>query len=422
MDPYPPEDTVANELAQSWFHPESGRSPYSGQTKALFPWTLAKAFLSSPAALALSSRQRRTKLETSVPEQAAELAALDSLDELNAKAINDSTGKQAALVQQLKEIGVGAKSPMRAVVFAERVATLRWLTDHLPKQLGLTPENVAMLHGGLSDVANGIWSSLPADFFIKAAGVFELKHGDKRRLPGIRNHPLKPRLALRTLRLNCRRLSAGRALEVPGICLARLRPRLGVESNRSRTPTSLLAGSFMIWRSLSEVFPRENLDSWYENLRSTFDWSARYWEQRSIMCRHVGSDDYLARAESYARRAVSLRPDTYSHTTLGTVLAARAASGEETMIVSYYEKMNHEFATAIDLDSTNPVTWLARLRHTIPIVRRVHEIPHSEHFPAGQIEQEWMTMYQSAASFGRSNEGVEKQLRSILEQFNECIR
>ncbi len=150
--PSPAEDAVAQELSQTWLHPESGCSPYSGETKALFPWTLAKAFLSSPAALAESVKQRRSKLDPHNAEQAVELAALTTLDELNAKALNESAGKQAALVQRLKEIGVGAKSPMRAVVFAERVATLRWLTEHLPKTLGLKPENIAMLHGGLSDV------------------------------------------------------------------------------------------------------------------------------------------------------------------------------------------------------------------------------------------------------------------------------
>ncbi|MGA4692588.1 helicase-related protein [Rhodococcus sp. AB351] len=152
VTPSSAEDAVAQELSQKWLHPQSGRSPYSGETKALFPWTLAKAFLSSPAALAESIKQRRAKLDPHVPAQAAELAALNTLDELNAKALNESAGKQAALVQRLKDIGIGAKSPMRAVVFAERVATLRWLTEHLPKALGLKAENVAMLHGGLSDV------------------------------------------------------------------------------------------------------------------------------------------------------------------------------------------------------------------------------------------------------------------------------
>src|SRR5699024_11364005 len=43
------ENAVAEELDQIWLHP-NGSSPYSGKT-SLFPWTLAKAFLSSPAAL-----------------------------------------------------------------------------------------------------------------------------------------------------------------------------------------------------------------------------------------------------------------------------------------------------------------------------------------------------------------------------------
>ena len=146
------EDAVAQELSQVWLHPADGGSPYSGQTTALFPWTLAKAFLSSPAALGESIKQRRAKLDGGVPAQARELAALNTLDELNAQALNDSAGKQAALVERLKDIGVAAKSSTRAVVFAERVATLRWLKEHLPKALGLKAENVAMLHGGLSDV------------------------------------------------------------------------------------------------------------------------------------------------------------------------------------------------------------------------------------------------------------------------------
>lgn len=52
-------------------------------------------------------------------------------------------------------------------------------------------------------IANGMWSSLVADFFIKAAGVTELKHGVVRRLPHVRNHKLEAQLLLRTLRLNC---------------------------------------------------------------------------------------------------------------------------------------------------------------------------------------------------------------------------
>lgn len=152
VKPSPAEDAVAAELSQTWLHPRTGSSPYSGDTKALFPWTLAKAYLSSPAALAESIRQRRNKLDDKDREQRSELKALQTLDDLNAKALNERAGKFAALVERLKEIGVGKASPTRAVVFAERVATLTWLRDHLPKATGLAADNIAMLHGGLSDV------------------------------------------------------------------------------------------------------------------------------------------------------------------------------------------------------------------------------------------------------------------------------
>ncbi|KUI09974.1 helicase [Mycolicibacterium acapulense] len=152
VKPSPAEDAVAAELSHTWLHPATGSSPYSGDTKALFPWTLAKAFLSSPAALAESIKQRRNKLDDTDREQRKELHALQTLDDLNAKAINERAGKFSALVTRLKEIGVAPGSSMRAVVFAERIATLRWLRDHLPSATGLKPDNIAMLHGGLSDV------------------------------------------------------------------------------------------------------------------------------------------------------------------------------------------------------------------------------------------------------------------------------
>lgn len=152
VKPSPEEDAVAAELSHTWLHPATGSSPYSGDTKALFPWTLAKAFLSSPAALAESIKQRRSKLDKDDPVQNTELKALQILDELNAEALAQPAGKFAALIQRLKHIGVARGSDTRAVVFAERIATLTWLRDHLPKALGLAAENVAMLHGGLSDI------------------------------------------------------------------------------------------------------------------------------------------------------------------------------------------------------------------------------------------------------------------------------
>ena len=40
----------------------------------------------------------------------------------------------------------------RLVVFTERIETLRWLRDRLREDLGLDPDQLAILHGGMSDV------------------------------------------------------------------------------------------------------------------------------------------------------------------------------------------------------------------------------------------------------------------------------
>ncbi|MCU1695837.1 MAG: restriction endonuclease subunit [Mycobacterium sp.] len=52
-------------------------------------------------------------------------------------------------------------------------------------------------------LAAGIWAALPVDFFIKIAGVTDLRQNVVRRMPHIRNHHLESQLLLRTLRLNC---------------------------------------------------------------------------------------------------------------------------------------------------------------------------------------------------------------------------
>lgn len=148
----PEEDAVADELADIWLHPVVA-SPYSGANSSLFPWTLAKSYLSSPAALRESIKERTRRLgeEPSV-EQQREKRALAHLDELTAKIEPSCSSKYVALVNYLKEIGVGRNSTERAVVFAERVSTLRWLKESLPGALKLRPEAVAVLHGGLTDV------------------------------------------------------------------------------------------------------------------------------------------------------------------------------------------------------------------------------------------------------------------------------
>jgi superfamily II DNA or RNA helicase len=145
----PEEDAVATELVDTWLHP-TGSSPYSGRNGSLFPWTLAKAFLSSPEALLESTRQRMRRVPDS-PEGDREKRALQRLEELASAVETNGSAKYRALVDHAKSAGVGRGSATRIVVFAERVQTLKALEASLPKALGLPKEAVAILHGGLTD-------------------------------------------------------------------------------------------------------------------------------------------------------------------------------------------------------------------------------------------------------------------------------
>jgi ERCC4-related helicase len=146
------EDAIAEELAETWLHPEGGVNPYSGAVRALFPWTLAKAFLSSPAALRQTVANRKKTISADhSPAANREREALDRLAELTDAAMGRPSAKLQRLVQHLKEVGVAKNSDTRAVVFAERIATLEWLREQLPQALGMRPEAFEIMHGGLAD-------------------------------------------------------------------------------------------------------------------------------------------------------------------------------------------------------------------------------------------------------------------------------
>ena len=167
VEPSEEELAVAREIASTWTHPAIGHGPVSGRGAQLFPWTLAKSFLSSPVALRETLRNRTrellSKADAAALEEipptsgyAAEAGALARLSALNDACIpadgTPRSGKYARLVQLLKDKGVARTSPQRVVVFAERVATLTWLQQHLREDLGLKEEQVAVLHGGLTDI------------------------------------------------------------------------------------------------------------------------------------------------------------------------------------------------------------------------------------------------------------------------------
>ncbi len=151
------ENAVFAEIADVWTHPRSGKPPTSGKGRSLFPWTLFKAALSSHKALAQTLEARRKTLAKDLeagpnPEKRTEDEALERLQTACAQIDDSSASKLATLVSELKSIGVGGKSPTRVVIFSERIATLDWLAETVPAQLGLKPKHIRVLHGGMADV------------------------------------------------------------------------------------------------------------------------------------------------------------------------------------------------------------------------------------------------------------------------------
>ncbi len=150
----PAEERIFEELAAVWL-PRDG-SP-SVSSVPLFPYTLLKSFLSSHTALkaTVSARIKTLEKKDDLRATEAELAALRRLAELTADLTEADSAKFAALVEQLKGIGVGPSSDTRVVVFSERVQTLEWLATVLPAALGFrgrtAKDCLRVMHGGLSD-------------------------------------------------------------------------------------------------------------------------------------------------------------------------------------------------------------------------------------------------------------------------------
>ncbi len=139
------EEQVFQELTDVWMAGAWTDEPIRGQQR-LFPYTLLKSFLSSHRALAttVANRIRETKSPTE-EQYLRKLAGL--VDQIS----DDDSSKLAHLVTELKKIGIGPRNDIRVVVFSERVPTLKWLAETVPRKLGLKPEAVRVMHGGLTD-------------------------------------------------------------------------------------------------------------------------------------------------------------------------------------------------------------------------------------------------------------------------------
>ncbi len=124
----------------------------------LFKTTLEKALFSSPAACLETIDARLEQLKKRGEEtSSSDKEELESLRQAVARIGPGEFSRFQKLIQLLQEPGsdlywTGKDPEDRLVIFTERIATLEFLREHLPGKLGLKEEQVALLHGGLSDI------------------------------------------------------------------------------------------------------------------------------------------------------------------------------------------------------------------------------------------------------------------------------
>ena len=122
---------------------------------------MQKALFSSPAA-ALESTLKRMELlrgkSSPTAEEGQEIDGLEVFADALRTLVDDSKAqsfsKYQRLLQQLKSPEFGwqvIQAEDRLVIFSERIETLRWLEKQLSQDLKLKPNQVAVLHGQMSD-------------------------------------------------------------------------------------------------------------------------------------------------------------------------------------------------------------------------------------------------------------------------------
>lgn len=179
--------------------------------------------------------------------------------------------------------------------------------------------------------------------------------------------------------------------------LANLAPLATNAGLKNRNRSAVLTGHLMNAKQLRQVFPKGDLVSFFDALQESFGgWNARYWEQRAIEAK-MRSD--WGPAESYAERAVSLNDDTFTRTTLGTILLNKSASlaheGDQAW-VSYYERGYAELSDAIGRGSRNRVTALAYLEATMKILEVIKSRQDRNLQTSGSsttVIEDWQTVY-----------------------------
>lgn len=131
----------------------------SGKGGALLRINLQKALFSSPAACHKSIAERIKKLtnqnEHCTEAEIEEIDGLETLDRALQQVTPERYPKYQALIQRLNSKAFDwtkKKADDRLAIFSERIETLHFLQQQLSKDLKLTPKQITLLHGGMSDI------------------------------------------------------------------------------------------------------------------------------------------------------------------------------------------------------------------------------------------------------------------------------
>lgn len=123
----------------------------------LFKTTLEKALFSSPAACLITIKNRINRLQKEKNQAVQnDISQLEGLAVAVRRITADQFSKYQKLLSVIKEnhhgFGwTGKAHDERLVIFTERIETLNFLYQNLPKDLHLKDNQVEILHGGLSD-------------------------------------------------------------------------------------------------------------------------------------------------------------------------------------------------------------------------------------------------------------------------------
>lgn len=127
-----------------------------GMGSHLFKITLEKALFSSPAACIETVENRLKRMSERHDDDAAHdkkqlRAFLDALRRINERSFSRYRG----LLDLLRSPDYAwhpGNTRDRLVIFTERIETMRWVAEHLRRDLGMSDKQVRTMHGGMSDM------------------------------------------------------------------------------------------------------------------------------------------------------------------------------------------------------------------------------------------------------------------------------